>query len=191
LTEPPRSGRGARERILRAARLLFRERGINETGVAELAIAAQVSKRTLYQHFPGKRDVVLATLREYERNPGLGPEGVLTREDLSPRARLLELFSAIGEDGEPRRGCPFATAAVEFADPRDPVHRLAAAHKQAFTEQLTELALRAGARQAVQVGRRLALLYDGAAAQALVYDSSEPAVEAYAIAASILREAID
>jgi AcrR family transcriptional regulator len=191
LSEPPRSGRGARERILRAARALFRERGINATGVAELAAAAQVSKRTLYHHFPSKRDIVIATLREYERDPGLGPEGVLVREDLSPRARLLELFAAVAEDRRPMRGCPFATAAVEFADPEDPVHRQVAAHKRAFTERLTELALQAGARQAEQVGRRLGLLYDGATAQAVIYDSPEPAGEAYAIAAMILREAID
>jgi AcrR family transcriptional regulator len=190
-SQPRIGGRGARERILQAARVLFRERGINATGVAELAAAGQVSKRTLYQHFPSKRDVVLASLREYERDLSLGPEGVLSREDLSPRARLLELFAAAGEDRHPLRGCPFATAAVEFADPGDPVHRQAAAHKRALTEQLTELALQAGARQADQVGRRLALLYDGAAAQAVVYDSREPAAEAYAIAASILREAID
>jgi AcrR family transcriptional regulator len=184
-------GRGARERILQAARVLFRDPGINATGVAELAAAAQVSKRTLYQHFAGKDDVVLAYLQAFEDHPELGAEGVLTREDLAPRARLLELFAALEEGPAPARGCPFINAAVELADPEHPSHRLAAAHKRRFAERLGELARAAGAHQADQVGRRLALLYDGAAAQAAVHGSASHVAEARAMAARILQDAID
>jgi AcrR family transcriptional regulator len=184
-------GRGARARILQAARVLFAERGINATGVAELAAAAQVSKRTLYQHFPSKDDVVVAYLQAFEDDPALTPEGVLARADLTPRARLLELFAALGDQPRPMRGDPFVNAAVELADPAHPAHRLAAEHKRRFTERLTEIARDAGARTADQVGRRLALLYDGAAAQLAVDDRAEPAADAYAMAASILRAAID
>jgi AcrR family transcriptional regulator len=184
-------GRGARARILQAARVLFAERGINATGVAELATAAQVSKRTLYRHFASKDDVIVAHLKAYEDDPALGPERVLARTDLSPRAQLLELFTALGEQPRPMRGDPFVDAAVELPDPDHPAHRLAAEHQQRFTERLADIARDAGARPAEQVGRRLALLYDGAAAQSVVSDSDEPAAEAFAMAASILREAID
>jgi AcrR family transcriptional regulator len=184
-------GRGARARILQAARVLFGERGITTTGVAELCAAAKVSKRTLYQHFPSKDEVVVAYLQALEEEPALGPEGVLARAELSPRARLLELFAALGEQRHPMRGCPFVNAAVELADPGHPAHRFAAEHKRRFTERLTEIAREAGARPAEQVGRRLALLYDGAAAQVAVSDSAEPAAEAYAMAASLLHDAID
>ena len=184
-------GRGARSRILQAARILFGERGITTTGVAELAAAAQVSKRTLYQHFPSKDDIVVAYLQAFEADPALGPEAVLARAELSPRTRLLELFAALGEQQRPIRGDPFVNAAVELADHEHPAHRLAAEHKRRLTERLTEIARDAGARPAEQVGRRLALLYDGAAAQLAVYGNAEPAAEAYAMAASVLREAID
>jgi AcrR family transcriptional regulator len=184
-------GRGARARILQAARVLFGERGITTTGVAELCAAAAVSKRTLYQHFPSKDEVVVAYLQALEQEPALGPEGVLARAELSPRARLLELFAALGEQRHPMRGCPFVNAAVELADPAHPAHRFAAEHKRRFTERLTEIARDAGARPAEQVGRRLALLYDGAAAQLAVSDTADPAAEAYAMAASLLHEAID
>ncbi|HWD77089.1 MAG TPA: TetR/AcrR family transcriptional regulator [Solirubrobacteraceae bacterium] len=184
-------GRGARERILQAARVLFRDPGINATGVAELAAAAQVSKRTLYQHFAGKDDVILAYLQAFEDHPELAAEGVLAREDLAPRARLLELFAALEEGPPPARGCPFINAAVELADPEHPSHRLAAAHKRRFVERLGELARAAGAHQADQVGRRLALLYDGAAAQAAVHGSGSHVAEARAMAARILQDAID
>ena len=51
-----RRGRGARERILSASQQLFRDQGINCTGVNELCAVAEVSKRTLYQHFTGGKD---------------------------------------------------------------------------------------------------------------------------------------
>ena len=56
-------GRGARERILAAAETLFARRGINATSMNDLYIEARVSKRTLYQHFAGKDELVLACWR--------------------------------------------------------------------------------------------------------------------------------
>ncbi len=184
-------GRGARERILAAARALFHRHGINATGVAELCAAAHVSKRTLYQHFAGKDELVAAYLRAFADDPHYPPEAVLARDDLAPRARLLELFAALASDEHPMRGCPFVNAAVELSDTAHPGHRFAAAHKRRFAERLAGLAREAGASNADRVGRQLALLYDGAAAQIVVHDSPEPAAEAQALAAAILGEAID
>jgi AcrR family transcriptional regulator len=184
-------GRGARARILTAARVLFTERGINVTGVAELCAAAHVSKRTLYHHFSGKDDVVRAYLSAVAADASTGPEAVLSRSDLAPRARLLELFATLAAERRPLRGSPFVNAAVEVPDPDDPVHRLAAEHAGRFAERLADLARAAGARNAEQVGRRLALLYHGAAAHAIVFDSPEAVIDATAIATVILRDAID
>ena len=184
-------GRGARRRILSAARHLFHQHGINATGVAELCAAAHVSKRTLYQHFAGKDELVAAYLRDVAEDPEYPPESVLAREDLAPRARLLEIFTALASGGHPMRGCPFVNAAAELPDPVHPGHHFAAAHKRRFAERLAGLAREAGARDADRVGRRVALLYDGAAAQIVVHDSAEPAAQAQALAAALLREAID
>jgi AcrR family transcriptional regulator len=183
-------GRGARTRILEASRVLFRERGINATGVAELAAAAHVSKRTLYQHFSSKDELIAAYLHGYEDDPGTGPERALARTDLTPRARLLELFGTLGDDAHPMRGCPYINAAVELPDPKHPAHRLATEHKRRFIERLEDLAREAGARDADRVGRRLALLYDGAAAQAVVDDGADGVAAAHAMAASLLDDAI-
>src|SRR3954462_14038069 len=75
-----RRGRGARERILTASRELFRDQGINSTGMDQLCAAAEVSKRTLYQHFGGKDEVVAEYLRQLD--PNVLPE-VFDRADLS------------------------------------------------------------------------------------------------------------
>jgi AcrR family transcriptional regulator len=182
-------GRGARERILAAAETLFARQGINATSMNDLYIEARVSKRTLYQHFAGKDELVLAVLAAaHERS---GAAAVLARVELAPRARLLELFTALAEQPRPLRGDPFIGAAVEFPDPSHPAHRAAAEHGRWLRQRLTDLARAAGARDPEQVGRRLALLYDGAAIRAFVDDDPACTADAYAIAAGILRDAID
>ena len=183
--------RGARARILEASRALFRERGLGAVGVAELSATAHVSKRTLYKHFASKDDLILAYLRSLEDDPGAGPERALGRSDLTPRARLLELFATLADEKHPMRGCPFVNAAVELPDPAHPAHRLVAQHKRDFAERLSDLAREAGAKDALRIGRRLALLYDGAAAQVVVSDSPDAAAEAHAMAAALLDQAID
>ena len=181
-------GRGAHERILTAAETLFARRGINATSMHDLHVEARVSKRTLYQHFAGKDELVLAVLAAQQEG---GATAVLTRGELAPRARLLELFTALAEQPRPLRGDPFVNAAVEFPEPSHPAHRAAAEHARWRQQRLTDLARAAGARDAEQVGRRLALLYDGAAIRGVVEDDPAGTADAYAIAAAILRDAID
>src|SRR6202021_4241311 len=77
-----RRGRGARERILGASRQLFRDQGINRTGMDELCALAQVSKRTAYQHFAGKDELVTEYLRRFD--PDVMP-AVCDNTDLTPR----------------------------------------------------------------------------------------------------------
>jgi AcrR family transcriptional regulator len=184
-------GRGARERILAAAGRLFAQRGINATSMNDLYLEARASKRTLYQHFADKDELVVAYLEAVARDTGSGPLAVLARADLAPRARLLELFTALAQQPPPLRSDPFVSAAVEFPDPSHPAHRAAAAHSQWLRQRLTDLARAAGARDPEQVGRRLALLYDGAAIRAFIDDDPAGTADAYAIAAAILRDAID
>jgi AcrR family transcriptional regulator len=184
-------GRGARRRILSAARHLFHQHGINATGVAELCAAAHVSKRTLYQHFAGKDELVAEYLAEVAADPAYAPTAILTRSDLAPRARLLELYGTLAVGTRPLRGCPFVNAGIELTDPSHPGRRVAAGYKREFAGRLAALARTAGARNAERMGQRLALLYDGAAAQVALYDDPAPAAEAQAQAAALLSAAMD
>ncbi len=159
--------------------------------MAELCAAAHVSKRTLYQHFAGKDELVAAYLAGFAGDPAYPPEAILARTDLAPRARLLELFAALIDDARPLRGDPFVNAAVEAPEPDGLPHRVAAEHQRRFTAQLADLARGAGARDPERLARRLALLYAGAAAQVVVQNRPEPAAEAQTMAAALLREALD
>ncbi|SEE36248.1 transcriptional regulator, TetR family [Streptomyces sp. KS_5] len=190
MTTPTR-GRGARDRVLAAALRLFYQQGINATGVDQLAKAAQVSKRSLYQHFDGKDGVVREYLRLMEEGLNHMLE-VLQRADLSPRERLLGLFDGLTAS-ELRigaspvvRGCPFVNAAVEAADPHAEAHELSRRQKLAFVQRVADAARDAGVRDPVALGQQLVLLYDGASAHAVIMNSVEAALTARDIAAVLI-----
>lgn len=175
-----RRGRGARERILSASQQLFRDQGINCTGMDQLCAVAGVSKRTLYQHFAGKDELIAEYLRRFD--PDILPE-VFDRTDLTPRERLLAVFDIHSPL------CPFIAAAVEIQDPDHPARVLARDYKKAFAARLTEAARESGANDPERLGEQLALLLDGAAARSRVLDADTFATAA-AIAVALVDNAI-
>ena len=175
-----RRGRGARERIISASRQLFRDQGINCTGVDQLCSVAQVSKRTLYQHFTDKDELIAEHLRGFD--PEVLPE-VFDRTDLTPRERLLAVFDIHAPL------CPFIAAAVEINDPDHPARVYARDYKLAFAARLTEAAREAGAAHPEALGEQLALLLDGASARSRVLNTQTLATAA-AIAAVLVDNAL-
>jgi AcrR family transcriptional regulator len=175
-----RRGRGARERIIGASQQLFRDQGINCTSLDQLCAVAQVSKRTFYQHFAGKDELIAEHLRRFD--PDVLPE-VFDRTDLTPRERLLAAFDIHGPL------CPFIAAAVEIHDPGHPARVHARDYKKAFAARLTDTAREAGATNPEQLGEQLALLLDGASARSRVLNT-ETLATAAAIAAVLVDNAI-
>ncbi|GAA2554037.1 TetR/AcrR family transcriptional regulator [Winogradskya consettensis] len=177
-----RRGRGARERIIGASQQLFRDQGINRTGMDQLCAAAQVSKRTAYQHFANKDELVAEYLRRFD--PDVMP-GVFDRPDLTPRERLLAAF----EMPETTPLCPYIAASVELHDPQHPASEYAREYKTAIAARLTQAAREAGATDPEQLGEQLALLIDGASARTRVLNRDSFPTAA-AIAAVLIDNAI-
>jgi len=150
----------ARERILSAAGSLFYREGIHATGVERIAEAAGVSKRTMYQHFPSKTEIVEAYLRDIHETGGMRNEKALDVPGESPRNRLLGIFDSPPTDRF--RGCPFHNAAVEAADQMPGVHDVVHEHKLQFIARLTDVAKEAGADDPYRLGHQLAVLFEGA-----------------------------
>lgn len=146
----------------------------------QLCAAAQVSKRTFYQHFSGKDELITEYLRQFD--PDVLPE-VFDRTDLTPRERLLAAFDLHGTL------CPFIAAAVEIPDPDHPARIQARDYKTAFAARLTETAREAGATDPEQLGEQLALLLDGVSARNRVLNTDNFAT-APAIAAVLIDNAI-
>ncbi|GGJ33798.1 TetR/AcrR family transcriptional regulator [Streptomyces brasiliensis] len=182
-----RRGRGARERILDAAQNLFREQGINNTGMNQLCEVANVSKHTAYQHFTSKDELITEHLRQ--QDPGTMPE-VFDRADLTPRERLLAAFEkpATSTPGGTRL-CPFIEAAVEITDPEHPARILAREYKKSVAARLTETAREAGAVDPELLGEQLALLLDGASVRTRTLGTDTDPTAA-GIAATLIEHAI-
>ncbi|MFL5871773.1 MAG: TetR/AcrR family transcriptional regulator, partial [Solirubrobacterales bacterium] len=61
-----RKKRRTREAIAETARRLFAERGFEAVPIAEIARAADVSEKTVFNYFPTKEDLVYWRLEEFE-----------------------------------------------------------------------------------------------------------------------------
>lgn len=182
-------GRGARERILETAEELFYNQGVNATGIAELAATAHVSRRTLYQHFATKDELIEACLRRFQDDEVLGNELALKRTDLAPVERLLALFIPPAP-GFPLRGCLFSNTAVEIADSTHPVREFVADHKQRFEQQIVDIAREAGASDPEALAGQLSVLFDGASVRAAVLGRTDPYAQARAAAEILIEQAI-
>jgi AcrR family transcriptional regulator len=187
-TDPAPSGSTARERILSVAGSLFYCEGIHATGVERIAEEAHASKRTMYQHFPSKTQLVEDYLRRIHDTGGMPNEKALDAVGASPRNRLLAIF-----DGPPTdrfRGCPFHNAAVEAADHMPGVHAVVHEHKLQFISRLTEVAAEAGAKDPYQLGHQLAVVFEGATALATSLNDTAPLLHARSAAEVLIDAAV-
>lgn len=182
-TEASHGGRGARERLAATAARLFYRNGINATGVEAVIQQAKVSKRTLYQHFSSKTDLVENYLRTLDES-GTPMERPLERIDLAPRERLLAIFDA--RPVERFRGCPFHNAAVESAGAWVGVDEMVRTHKRRFAERLVEVAEEAGAADAYALGNQLMVLFEGATALATSLNDTSALLHARSAAAQLI-----
>lgn len=161
----PKRGEARRRRtrgqILKAASALFYAEGVRAVGVDRVAATANVSKRTLYNHFPSKDDLILAYLEGMDRR----------RESDAPALeQVLETFTRIEANaGLPSfRGCPFVKAATEMADPDHPASLYARGFKLRSREWLAARLDEAGIAAPESLAAQLAVLIDGALVSASV-----------------------
>ncbi|MBB6551870.1 TetR/AcrR family transcriptional regulator [Nonomuraea rubra] len=157
-----------RDRLLDAAAELFYREGVG-VGIDALCRRAGVSKRSMYQLFGSKDEVVAASLDR--RAPAY--QALLlppADDDRPPRARILHVFERLEESAaEPDfRGCPFVAAAVEVKSPEHPASLVARRNKDALTAFFRREAERAGAADPALLARQLTVAFDGASAQAVV-----------------------
>ncbi len=175
------------ERLLEAASDLFYREGIRAVGVDSISDRAGVSKRTLYNRFGGKDELVAEYLRRRdERWRGYLQE--VTEDVVEPREKLLAVFGAYGEwlAGEDFRGCAFANAAAELPDPNHPARIVAQRHKEGVKEHLTTLAEDAEFDKPESLAERLLLLLEGATATVAMRRNGEPLDVARSIALELL-----
>ncbi|MHB9856965.1 TetR/AcrR family transcriptional regulator [Streptomyces sp. YIM S03343] len=156
----------SRDRLLEAAADLAYTEGVG-IGVEALCKAAGVSKRSMYQLFESKDDLLAASLDR--RAAAYAARLVPTPGDqASPREHILYVFEQLqSQSTEPEfHGCPYLAVQIELKNPDHPASRVARKAKQTLTDYFHEQATRAGATDPTLLARQLTLLFDGASARA-------------------------
>jgi len=149
-------------RILAAADRLFYTRGIRAVGVDAVAAEAGVSKRTLYNYYATKDDLIAAYL--VSRFKHIAPSDAPAREQLLGYFDHLErAFASPGF-----RGCPYVNAVAELSDPKHPAASIAMQFKEQRRQWILALLRRVGADDADALATQLQLLIEGAVSATLV-----------------------
>lgn len=154
-----------RDQIIDAARRCFYERGITATGVDTIAAEAGVSKRTLYNHFRSKDDLVVAYVEFRDRRWRRALEARL--EDVTdPVDRILTYFDSYFDvpEGEDFRGCAMINAAAEIPEPDSRALEAVRANKERVRQEISALVREAKIPDPDGVAAVLLLLLEGSIA---------------------------
>ncbi len=169
------------ERILATADRLFNGEGIRAVGVDKIAAEIGISKRTLYNYFPSKEELVFAYLsRRY----------VPVRSSERPPAdQILYLFDWLERwfASDSFRGCPFVNAVAELGDS---AAKIAVEFKEQRRVWIRGLLEQMTVPDPDALATHMAILIEGAIASALVRGDPKIARSAKQAARVLLEAAV-
>lgn len=175
-------------KVLETASRLFYDLGIRAVGVEAIAEQAGVTKKTLYDCFGSKEDLIVAYLRARDGlwrstlvkhvNGQEGPAG----------ERILATFTALRDwmNERNRRGCAFINASVELPDDH-PGREVARDQKTWFLAYLEDLAKEGNAQAPAELAAQVLILHEGASIAGSM-ESVDRAVQRAEQVAAILVE---
>ena len=178
------SGLPLPDHIAKVAADLFYREGINVVGVDRVAAEAEVTKRTLYRHFPSKDALIAAALRNM-------PHLITFPREGSPRERIAGAFRAMIAFVQTTayRGCPYINASAELNDPRHPARVVVTEMVRLRRNWFRKRAAEAGASAPDVLAEQLDVLFDGAMASAMKRGDTTPAHAALAAAEALIEVA--
>ncbi|MDT0345076.1 TetR/AcrR family transcriptional regulator [Streptomyces litchfieldiae] len=156
----------SRERLLEAAATLTYRDGVG-IGVEALCKAAGVSKRSMYQLF-GSKDELLAASLEQSASAYAARLLPAAGDGRSPRERIMHVFEQVElQAGAPEfRGCRYLAVQIELKDRSHPGSRVAHRVKANLKAFFRAEAEQGGASDPDLLARQLILVFDGASARA-------------------------
>ncbi|BFO18473.1 TetR/AcrR family transcriptional regulator [Streptomyces sp. KM77-8] len=151
-------------RVLEAAARLFYERGIHAVGVDLIAAEAGVTKKTLYDRFGSKEQIIVEYLADRDERWRAFLAQYLGAADPAPPARALAVFDAsrAWSAANSSKGCGMVNAHAEISDPSHPAHPVITGQKDWMLDLFTHLAGDISPDGAGHLGRTLMLLHEGA-----------------------------
>ncbi|QDU34132.1 HTH-type transcriptional regulator YjdC [Poriferisphaera corsica] len=178
-----------REHLIDTAITLFQQRGYHATGIDKILAHAHVSKKTMYQHFRSKEELIYAALRKYDsqfRNSFM--KEIKNRSHI-PAEQLLILFD-VAEDwfkADKFYGCMFISAVSEFATDDSTIRQICKQFKQLIHHYILTLAQEANLSNPNEIADELSLLLEGAIVTAQVSSKPNAAQTAKHIAKQLIQ----
>jgi TetR/AcrR family transcriptional repressor of nem operon len=110
-----------RERIIDAAGALFREKGFDGIGVADIMKAADLTHGGFYGHFASKDDLVAQASQRTMARAATNWRKVTAEAPKNPYAALLKHYLSPRHRDDPGQGCAFAALSGDAARCGKPV----------------------------------------------------------------------
>jgi AcrR family transcriptional regulator len=169
-----------REHLIETALELFSRHGFHGVGIDTILKNSGVAKRTLYNHFKSKDELILAVLRHYdERFRNFFMRAVEGKAE-NPKDRLLAVFDVAEQwfKQDDFHGCIFVGAAGEYPEEGTPIRNTSREFKGLILGYIKSLAKESGLKQSDQLAEQLLLLLEGAITMAQINNSSLSAGQA-------------
>ncbi|MEV3982344.1 TetR/AcrR family transcriptional regulator [Nonomuraea sp. NPDC049758] len=182
-----RTGPGPRERLLTAADQLIYSQGVN-VGVDALLKAANVARRSLYEHFGGKDGLIVEVLRSAADADAADYRRTMDAAGHDPRERLLAVFDRIGEIvAMPGfHGCRYLAADLGLTDPAHPAHEITRDYRRQVHELLARELTALGHPHPDHAADQLLILIDGTLAVGATRPGTNPATAARELAEHVI-----
>jgi TetR/AcrR family transcriptional regulator, transcriptional repressor for nem operon len=128
-----------RERIIDAAGALFRAKGFDGIGVADIIQAADLTHGGFYRHFKSKDDLAAEASKAVMARSAVAWNKVMEDAPGKPLAALVEHYLSERMRDDAGRGCAFASLGADAARQGKPVRAAFAAGLRPLIDILTRL----------------------------------------------------
>ena len=164
MTAPARLAPPPRERIIDAARDLFRKHGIRGIGVDAIAEAAESNKMTLYRHFGSKDDLVVVCIERAAAEAEDFWTDLKAAHPDDPKAQLQDWVRRAGDFVTVAHcNCELLDAAAQLVESDHPARHVVEEIRKGHKRRLAALCRDAGVAEPDLLVDALTLLIDGAA----------------------------
>ncbi|MBN8237179.1 TetR/AcrR family transcriptional regulator [Halobacillus kuroshimensis] len=154
----------AARRILDTASELFYSKGIHAVGVETIASEAGVTKKTLYDRFGSKDQLIVAYLEERDQKWRKHLFSCMDEvPDDQPMDKILRIFDALENwmSTRNKRGCAFVNALAELSEETHPGRKVIIEEKKWLKELFASLLRQLQLENPDPIAEQLFILHEG------------------------------